>query len=83
VDGYTWVGTTLHRFPDNATGWFGDGWIIHGQTHLYPPFVDNGKKRINVSIEVINCSPSRWKRFINYSGECQPQISSPGFLIGI
>jgi len=43
--------------PDNATGWFNDGWIIHGHTHVNSPFVDIEKKRINVSVEAINYSP--------------------------
>jgi calcineurin-like phosphoesterase family protein len=43
--------------PDNATNWFDDGWIIHGHTHVTSPFIDITKKRVNVSVEMINYTP--------------------------
>jgi calcineurin-like phosphoesterase family protein len=43
--------------PNNATTWFDGDWIIHGHTHINTPFVDIGRRRINVSAEMINYAP--------------------------
>lgn len=43
--------------PEDYTGWFTGDWIIHGHTHGHTPHIDKKKKRINVSVEVIDYKP--------------------------
>jgi calcineurin-like phosphoesterase family protein len=43
--------------PNNSTTWFDGDWIIHGHTHINTPFVDIGRRRINVSAKMINYAP--------------------------
>lgn len=47
----------LHDPDSMTTNWFDGDWIIHGHTHINSPFIDIGRKRINVSVEAINFSP--------------------------
>ena len=41
------------------------GWIIHGHVHDKAPFIDGQKKRINVSVEVINYKPVSLKYLLS------------------
>ena len=43
--------------PNDATTWFDGDWIIHGHTHINTPFVDIGRRRINVSADMIISEP--------------------------
>lgn len=43
--------------PENATSWFDGDWILHGHTHLHTPFIDIFRKRVNLSVEVVNYTP--------------------------
>ncbi|MGD0534668.1 MAG: metallophosphoesterase family protein [Methanoregula sp.] len=47
----------LHDPDSMATNWFDGDWIIHGHTHINSPFIDIRRKRVNVSVEVINYTP--------------------------
>jgi len=47
----------LHDPDSLATNWFDGDWIIHGHTHINTPFIDIRRKRVNVSVEVINYTP--------------------------
>lgn len=47
----------LHDPDTQSTNWFDGDWIIHGHTHVNSPFIDIGRKRVNVSVEVINYTP--------------------------
>ena len=40
----------------DAVGWK-DGWVIHGHNHDNQPHINFVKKRVNVSVEVINYTP--------------------------
>ncbi|PKL63634.1 MAG: hypothetical protein CVV32_12690 [Methanomicrobiales archaeon HGW-Methanomicrobiales-3] len=47
----------IHDPDYQMTNWFDGDWIIHGHTHNNTPFIDIGRKRVNVSVEVINFTP--------------------------
>lgn len=47
----------LHDPDSTMTNWFDGDWIIHGHHHINTPFVDVHRKRVNVSVEVINYTP--------------------------
>lgn len=47
----------LHDPDSRDTSWFDGDWIIHGHTHINSPFIDISRKRVNVSVEVINYTP--------------------------
>jgi calcineurin-like phosphoesterase family protein len=55
----------LHDPDSVMTNWFDGDWIIHGHTHINTPFIDIGRKRVNVSVEVINFTPISMEEIYN------------------
>lgn len=45
----------IHNPADVPKVW--DGWVIHGHKHNAAPFIDPIRRRVNVSVEVINYRP--------------------------
>jgi calcineurin-like phosphoesterase family protein/2'-5' RNA ligase len=48
-------GHNTQEQKEKLENWY--GWIVHGHVHDKAPFIDGVKKRINVSVEVINYKP--------------------------
>lgn len=53
ADNKDWL---LVHNPDDTPVWW-TGWVIHGHLHNQAPFIDHGKKRVNVSVEAIDYQP--------------------------
>jgi len=50
----------IHNPADVPESW--KGWVVHGHKHNTVPFFDPARKRVNVSVEVIDYTPTRVSR---------------------
>jgi calcineurin-like phosphoesterase family protein len=64
----------IHDPDYHMTNWFDGDWIIHGHTHTNTPFIDISRKRVNVSVEMINYTPLTMERLYQILKE------SPNYL---
>ena len=60
-----------HNPEKNGTFWFDGDWIIHGHTHINTPFIDIYRKRVNVSVEMINYTPLNIEEIYNIIKESE------------
>jgi len=70
----------LHDPDSQVTNWFDGDWIIHGHTHVNSPFIDITKKRVNVSVEVINYTPITMERIYEIIQESKNYNDNRPFL---